>query len=293
MNTKTLPIYNIEKFKHLGKGNDFYASTLKAHFKLHEFIFVPHGHDFFFVVICTKGTGIHTIDFIDYDVKPGSVFTLSPGQTHSWILSDDTDGYIFFHTRSFFELHFPSKKVQDYPFFCSMHNSPLILLKDKSFKMAKEVFSEIIEEYKHEYLLKFQRIYVLVDLLYIDLSRLYLPKAQMDKQNSNYLIKIKTLDDLIDTNFKKIKSPSQYAEMMHISEKHLNRICKECLNKTTSDLIMDRIMLEAKRLLGYSVSPVSEIAEELGYFDISYFSRLFKKKSGKTPLEFSRTFSAP
>ena len=73
---------------------------------------------------------------------------------------------------------------------------------------------------------------------------------------------------------------------MAMSEKHLNRISKACLNKTTTDLITDRIILEAKRELTHSNLTVREIADKLGYFDNSYFARLFKKKSGQTPIEF-------
>ncbi|TCC92400.1 helix-turn-helix domain-containing protein [Pedobacter frigiditerrae] len=288
---KSLPIFNIEKFNYLGKEDDFYVNSIRTHLNLHKFVLAPHRHDFFFVAIFTKGSGTHNIDFNNYQIGPGSVFAIIPGQSHSWNLSEDADGYILFHTRSFFNLHFPSKNVRDYPFFCSMHNSPLILLKEKSLKKAEQIFSEILDEYVHEYLLKFQRIAVMLDLVYIDFSRLYLPKTSIDKKNQNFLIKIGKLEDLIDANFKRIKSPSQYAEMMFMSERHLNRICKEYLNKTTSDLIMDRLMLEAKRLLVHSAYSVSEIAEELGYLDVSYFSRLFKKKAGKTPLEFIKSFA--
>ncbi|MGZ4118737.1 MAG: helix-turn-helix domain-containing protein [Bacteroidia bacterium] len=291
MPAKTLPIYNIENFKFLAKQSDFYINTIKVHLKQHKFVLEPHKHNFFFVALCTKGSGTHKIDFIDYDIKPGSIFMISPGQAHSWVLSDDADGYIFFHTKDFMDLYFPAKKVQDYPFFCSMYNSPLITLRNNSLQKTLEIFIEIIEEYGTDYLMKCQRIAVLLELLYIDLSRLYLPQSQRAKQNLNYLIKMRKLEDLIDANFKKIKSPNQYSKMMFMSEKHLNRICNDCLNKTTSVLIMDRVMLEAKRLLVYSALSVSEIAEELGYFDISYFSRLFKKKCGKTPLEFVKAFS--
>jgi AraC family transcriptional activator of pobA len=288
---KTLPIYNIEKFKYLGKESDFYTNTLKAHLKLHEFIIAPHRHNFYFVAIIVKGSGTHTIDFVNYPVKPGSVFAIIPGQSHNWNLSEDTEGYVLFHTKSFYNLYFPSKKVQDYPFFCSMHNSPLILLKEKSLKIAKQLCSELLTEYKNEYFLKFQKISLMLDLLYVDLSRLYLPDASITRKNHHYLVKIEKLESLIDTHFMKIKSPGQYAKLMFMSEKHLNRICKEVLNKTTSDLIMDRLLLEAKRLLVHSSLPISEIADELGFFDVSYFSRLFKKKSGKTPLEFINSFS--
>jgi AraC family transcriptional activator of pobA len=288
---KTLPIYNIEKFKYLGKESDFYTNTLKAHLKLHEFVITPHRHNFYFVAIVVKGSGTHTIDFHSYPVKPGSVFTIIPGQSHYWNLSEDTEGYVIFHTRSFYNLYFPSKKVQDYPFFCSMHNSPLILLKGKSLKIAKQLCSGLLNEYKNEYFLKFQKISLMLDLLYVDLSRLYLPDA-ITRKNHHYLVKIEKLESLIDAHFREIKSPGQYAKLMFMSEKHLNRICKEVLNKTTSDLIMDRLLLEAKRLLAHSSLPISEIADELGFFDVSYFSRLFKKKSGKTPLDFIKSFSS-
>jgi AraC-like DNA-binding protein len=86
--------------------------------------------------------------------------------------------------------------------------------------------------------------------------------------------------------FKSKKYPHEYALLMNLSEKHLNRISKECLNKTTTDLIAERIILEAKRLLIHSKHTVTEVASELGYDDNSYFSRFFKKNSGETPVEF-------
>ncbi|HXU25662.1 MAG TPA: AraC family transcriptional regulator [Bacteroidia bacterium] len=288
MAKKTLPIYSIENFNYLGREADFYTNTLKEQLKTDRGILIPHKHDFFFVLLMTKGTGTHTIDFVDYDVKPGRVFMMSPGQIHSFSLSEDADGYFFFHTRSFYDSYSSTKKVQDYPFFCSIYNTPLIVPHNKHLQKIEELFAEIQDEFEHNYLMKFQRIHVLIEQLYIDLTRIYLPQKQIDSQNQNYLSKVRKLEDLIDANFIKIKSPGEYAKKMFVSEKHLNRMCKECLNKTTSDLIVDRIMLEAKRQLIYTNDTIAEIAEQLGYEDHSYFSRLFKKKCGKTPAEFAK-----
>ena len=292
MPQKTLPVFNIEKFTHSGRDSDFYANTLSVHLNKYGFIFTPHKHDFFFVALCTKGKGVHTIDFKNYEIQPGSLFVFSPGQTHSWVLSDDAEGYIFFHTKDFFDMNFLAMKIKDYPFYCSIYNAPLINLKDQPLRQAKEIFEHIVDEYTHTYLMKFQKIYVLLGLLYVNLSRSYLPQEQIDKQNLNYLARLRELEDLVEANYKTVKSAGEYADMMHISEKHLNRICKECINKTTTDMIMDRIMLEAKRLLILSGSNVSEVAAELGYFDVSYFSRLFKKRCEMTPLAFIRSYLA-
>ena len=97
---------------------------------------------------------------------------------------------------------------------------------------------------------------------------------------------MKQLDQLIDKHYQEYKYPKDYALLMHMSEKHLNRICKTCLNKTTSQLIIERVLLEAKRRLAFAKSSISQIAEELGYNSTSYFIQVFKKKTGKTPVEY-------
>jgi AraC family transcriptional regulator, transcriptional activator of pobA len=138
--------------------------------------------------------------------------------------------------------------------------------------------------------MRFQKIASLINVLYIDLARKYLSKELREKQNLYFLAKVKKLEDLIDQHFRKVKSPKEYARMMHMSKKQLNRICKLCLNKTTTDLIAYRIILEAKRMLVFTKESVSEIVAELGYTHNSYFFRFFKKKTLKTPVEFIKEF---
>jgi AraC family transcriptional activator of pobA len=291
MVNKKFPVYDIEEFEYLGTESNFYANTFRSHLKQHhQFILAPHRHNFYISVLFTKGSGTHEIEFNTYDIQPGTVFMLSPGEVHDWHLSKDIDGYIFFHTKEFYDLNFTYEKIENYPFFCCLRNYPLIPLKSKWRKEIERIFCEITEEYHHNELLKFQKITSLVNVLYISLSRIYLPKTITDSQNLNYLTKLKKLEHLIDKHFKEVKYPKDYARMMHLSEKHLNRICKICLNKTTSEVIIDRIVLEAKRMLVFSKSSVSQIAAELGYTDNSYFFRLFKKRTGKTPLEFLHQF---
>jgi AraC family transcriptional activator of pobA len=68
--------------------------------------------------------------------------------------------------------------------------------------------------------------------------------------------------------------------------KHLNRICNEILKKTTTEVIIHRVVLEAKRMLMNKNLTVNEVATKLGYDDYSYFVRLFKKNTGMTPKTF-------
>jgi len=111
-----------------------------------------------------------------------------------------------------------------------------------------------------------------------------------DAQDLSYLAKVRQLQDLININYVEIRSPGAYARLMYVSEKHLNRMVKVTLNRTTSDLIAERIILEAKRMLVFSKRTIREIIDDLGYTDSAYFFRFFKKRTGITPAAFTERF---
>jgi len=287
---KQLPVYSIEQFKHFSEDASFYANLFIPHVKEHHFTIKPHKHDFYLLLLFTKGHGTHYVDFNSYPIKPGTVFMLSPGQVHSWKLSDDIDGYVFFHSKTFYDEGYTNEKITNYPFFNSINNAPFVTIKKTNLPPIEKLFQEILQEYKQPNLLQLNKLHALVNILYIELARVYITGEKVE--NPKYLHAIKKLDNLIDINFKEIKFPTEYASLMNITERHLNRITKTCLNKTPTELISDRVILEAKRMLIHSNHTVSEVAEELGYFDASYFSRLFKKKCGKTPVQFANSVSA-
>ncbi len=285
---KNLPVYTIRHFKEFKSGEDVYANYFVPHITNHHIATTPHKHDFYLIVFFTAGKGSHEIDFNTYPIKPGSVFVMNPGQMHNWKFSDDIDGYVFFHSRQFYDEGFTKESIQDYPFFSSLHNPPLVQLKKSSLPNMKLLFEEIVSEYKSGEFLRFEKLHALMTLVYIELTRQY--ELVKVPENENYLAKVRMLEELIDRNFKTKKYPYEYAALMNISEKHLNRMSKSCLNKTTSDLIAERIILEAKRILIHSKLSVSEVAFELGYEDNSYFSRFFKKQTGETPVEFMKQY---
>jgi AraC family transcriptional activator of pobA len=287
MPKKDLPVYNIENFNSQNHEHSFYANTLQEHLKKHHFIHVPHKHDFYLSILFTKGSGTHDVDFTAYSVKPGHTFLLSPGQTHDWKLSKDVEGYIFFHTKEFYDQAYTSVTIRQFPFFQSIYNSPLIVLKGQALLTITQLFKDILAEQLSQKPFKQQKLLALANCAYVELSRCSLPGTAVQHQHVHYLNKVRELEALVDQHYKSLKSPRDYADLLSMTEKHLNRICKTTLNKTTGELITDRIILEAKRLLVQTNLPVNGVAEALGYFDNSYFSRLFKKQSGETPLSFT------
>jgi AraC-like DNA-binding protein len=285
-----LPIYSINEFEVLNNDSDFYANFLNLHVKNHHFTNLPHKHDFFLTILFTQGHGKHEVDFKTYEVRRGSIFVLKPGQMHFWELSKDIDGFVFFHSRVFFESGFNTLRIKDFHFFNSFQTSPLYILSENRLHKITSYMSELVEEYQKSEILKSIKIQSLISLVYTEICR---EKGTFnDITNKTYLEKLQLFEALIESNFKEIKLIKQYASQLNISEKHLNRITKNCLGKTSTQLISERNILEAKRMLIYSNLNVSEIGATLGYYDTSYFVRFFKKNTGFTPLVFLKKYKS-
>jgi AraC family transcriptional regulator, transcriptional activator of pobA len=285
-----LPVYKIENFEFYEKS--FYARNLKQHIEKHGFIQHPHKHDFYLTVLFTHGSGTHEIDFTSYPVTKGSVFFLIPGQVHRWTLSDDADGYIFFHTKEFYDTTCVNKRITDFSFFSLAQQTPFIQLNEENLLQAEALFKRILLQYqmpdsRHKY----YTLGTLCNLLYLDMEGLQTFDTAVNiTQSTLYLHKITELRKLIDENHIQLKYPKEYAALLSISTKHLNRICNEMLGKPTGVLIAERLVLEAKRILTYSDKPIKQIAEDLGFDDPAYFIRFFKKHTGQTPAKFQTDF---
>lgn len=94
------------------------------------------------------------------------------------------------------------------------------------------------------------------------------------KDNVNFL---RNFSQLVEQHFYSKKSVSDYAELLNISSKNLNKKIVALSNKPPNQIIKDRVVLEAKRLLAHTDFTSKEIAYKLGYEDDAYFTRFFLK----------------
>lgn len=281
---KKYPVYSIEQFNCNSVNSDLYVNTFKNHLLNHSFVEKPHRHNFYLLVLFTNGSGVHEVDFDRFAIHSGSAFVLQPGQMHHWVLSEDIEGFIVFYSAEMYNLYFGNKTIEDYPFYFSIQNSPEIVLDEQEIKSVLPYFESLIAETQTHKLLQRDKIMNLLDIIHIELVRKY-NEIHVHETHS-YNVKIKNLEQLLEQKYKEEKSAAFYASELNITLKHLNRICNEILKKTTTELIVDRVMLEAKRMLLDKEWTVNEIATELGYEDYSYFTRLFKKHVAMTPTAF-------
>ena len=276
---KNNPVYTIQNFNAPIRKNDLYVNTFKHHLEEHSFIEKPHRHNFYLLVLFTDGSGIHEIDFDKFSIKPGSLFVLQPGQIHNWNLSNDIEGYIVFYSQEIYNLHFGNRKIEEYPFYRSVRTNPEIVLDIKELNSVLPYFELMMNKQADSSILL-----NLLDCIHIEMARKYTTENSHITHSYNH--RIQQFESILEEYYKTEKSPSFYASEMNITLKHLNRICKDILGKTVTELITNRIILETKRLLINPKKSINQVADELGFENYSYFTKLFKKHTEVTPSEF-------
>lgn len=261
--------FTIRKLQDLLEGKDM----------VHEL----HRHDFYFILALKKGFGNHEIDFIGYDITDYSVFIVRPGQVHKLALKSDSIGYMIqFNTE----------------FYHPVENEPNIMLQKAStknfYQLNEANFSRlnilaesIFNEYKNRPEEYQEVIKSNLRILFIELMRLR-NKTNNPTENKDLYVqeRLEEFLQLLELNIASEKQVSQYADMLHLSNYQLNSITKQTLGKTASELINEQIILESKRYLLATSNQVNQIAFHLGYEDVSYFSRFFKKHTGYSPEAF-------
>ncbi|MEN2401868.1 helix-turn-helix transcriptional regulator [Flavobacterium sp. MC2016-06] len=281
---KKYPIYSVQNFSCNDVHRDFYVNTFKEHLKSHSFVEEPHRHDSYLMVFFTNGSGIHEIDFDRFEINKGSLFVLQPGQMHHWSLSEDIEGFVIIFSQELYNLYFGQKTITDYNFYHSILNRPEVVFESEEQSKILPYFNLLIQENSQNNKLQLDKMLNLLDCIHIEIARKY--GETYSHQTHSYNIKISAFEMLLEEHFKTQKLPSFYADQLHITLKHLNRICNEILQKTATEVIMDRVILEIKRMLIDKQLAVNEVAYAVGYEDYSYFSRVFKKQTGMSPTDF-------
>ena len=134
------------------------------------------------------------------------------------------------------------------------------------------------------------------DTIRVLLLQLFIIISNIDNRNRQPIIESnknalrQNFEKLIDENYLHLRLPRQYAELLHVTPNHLNKLCNELVGISAGDMIRNRVILEAKRLLINFKLTVTEIAYKLNFEDSSYFCKLFKKQAGVTPNAFRKHY---
>ena len=131
-----------------------------------------------------------------------------------------------------------------------------------------------------------EMLQMLLKRLLIMCTRIYKTQTKLDTIPSSDSDLIREFNFLVEQHFKEKHSVAEYAKMLNKSPKTLSNLFGKIHDKTPLKLIQERLMLESRRLLRYTDTPISEIGYAIGFQDIQSFSRFFKKNQGQAPSEY-------
>ncbi|WP_430966541.1 helix-turn-helix domain-containing protein [Spongiimicrobium sp. 2-473A-2-J] len=248
---------------------------------------IPHRHDFYEVMVFLTAGGEHLIDFKNYPIHGGSLHFISPGQVHLTTRNQNCKAFLLVFSANVLRtvLNMPRKPVA-LPYY-QVDCHPVLQPAPNEFKEYAELTMKIYHEYHRQNPLREELIRGYLNILLLRAKMHYLEAHPVLKVNkSRYTEIFSTFQTLIEAHYTQGARVGFYAEKLHISPGHLSKVSKSLTGKSASAHLIDRLVLEGKRLLSTVNLTQKEIAGQLGFCDTFYFNRFFKKNTGITPGAF-------
>lgn len=282
---------NIESFPNLYKQNNILHIRLTSpsfgnlSAEVHDKYCVTHRKFHYFLVFMIEGLTHHGVDLEQFDIKNNELLFILPHQIHQ--LPSTKKGTNYF-TISFDEntlSHLPKQ----YPFFINPLNDQKIKFNSSASARLKSIF-ELLLELLSEMDTNPELILAHLNSLLTEVNVVYFSadKKPAEEKLSKYI----NFKLYVENNLSDLKTIQNTAENLGLNTSSLYAIVKYYSGLSPKEFITNRLILEAKRRLYYSESySIKELSYELGFNDPEYFSRLFKKTTGKTIATFVKDLS--
>jgi len=249
---------------------------------------VPHRITFYAILYVTAGSGFHYTDFEKISYQPGDLLLAAPNQIICFDLNSELEGYtIIFNPEFLLQSSDDLNLFHSLKLFNALPGSPKISVTQSEQQPIQNLLEMMLAEYMepnqkfgHRDLL----VYLLKSLL-IKAERLLQVEFYNRAIESDYT-KLVQFRDLLEANYQNQNKVDFYIQKLAISAKILNKLTNQYLHKSVKQMIIDRTILEIKRLLTNSSLTAKEIAYQTGFEDPANMQNYFKKSTGLTPLEF-------
>jgi AraC family transcriptional activator of pobA len=248
-------------------------------------------YNYFSMLLLSEGEGSVLRDETRYAFNRDCLLCFSIYQPFMVEPESEMEGVLINFHPSFFCLFKHRNEVScNGVLFNNLYDTPVVNLTPEEMRSLSVIVDELSTEIQNrqqpdeDVLISYLKIFL------IAASRAKIEQRRGEEvQPAKIPLTLENLKNAIETHYKTLRSPGDYGELLHISTKALNKASKAHFNKTLTDLIAERLIIEAKRELYLTSKSVKEIAFELGYEDEFYFSRYFKKKVGVSPQIFRDT----
>jgi len=236
------------------------------------------------LIYLTAGEAVMTIGSEKHTIFKDECLVVPAGQVFSFDNVDINTGYLCnFHNDFIVGKFGRPERLNEFDFL-RVWAKPRIRLDSRTAQWAGQLMDRLLVGYSESGLTQPNLIQAYLMALLCEIDRMYEPVPASPQTNAVTLTD--RFKELLFATLKTNHRVSDYASLLSITPNHLNKSVKAVTGKSPTRWIDEAIVLEAKMLLYQSSLSISEVAAEIGLFDPSYFSRLFKKYEGMTPRQF-------
>ena len=248
----------------------------------------PHRHNYQEIIVVERGQGRHTIDGRSFELLPGAVSLITRGQVHVFEEATEVVGWVVRWTDDFLPAWLISQTWNYHTtlFYPLGGGQPLTVAAD-DLNALTGVLTLMDTEWTNA--TTFHResaLRHLLAVLIIRLERIYQHTWETDRHQRSAYHLYQQFATLLEADFARHHDVQFYATALQVAPVKLSRILGRVVGKSTKQLIDERIVLEAKRLLHYTDLSIKEIAMALGYSDLFHLSKTFKRLTGVAPQVF-------
>ncbi|GAB4022944.1 helix-turn-helix domain-containing protein [Spirosoma koreense] len=260
----------------------------KGEFRRHKSNFlVPHRKDYYFLCLVRQGNSRHWVDFVPYTLQPNTFYFSSPQQVQVKEQSEPMTGIMLSFTEEYLQLD-ENRSLRELPIIQNPDNAHEMKLLPDQVQFLEDLLGKMLAEFNATQSWRNDMLQSYVSVLLIYLSRLYTEQFLPEQPSPDRSL-LKKFRAYIDEHYDTLHQVADYAELLNLTPGHLNDRIKQQSGKTAIEHIHERLMLEAKRRLLHTDLSAKEIAWQLGFDDVAYFHRFFKRLSGETPATFRTT----
>ena len=256
-----------------------------------QMMITPHRAQFYHILWIEKGNATHLVDFKPITIEDNTILFVPHNSVNLFDIHGVYEGKALLFTDKFF-----CKNKQDVQFlhtsqlFSDLYDTAILKINPQASDLS--VFFNAMET---EFLRKpdsahFSLLHNLLHIFLLKAEREMNVQGFVQLEASVHLDLLVLFKKLLEQDFRHEKSVNKYASALSISEKQLHKATTTLLEKTPKQIIDERILLEAKRLLAHSNQSIKEIAYELGYDEPTNFIKHFRKHTNTTPSEFRAQF---
>lgn len=235
-----------------------------------------------------------TIDFKKFATVAPSLFFINSNQYLNIEQLGEAEGYLIHYNRDFYCVQIHDAEVAcDGLLFNNLQNMPMTRLSGENSLTVDNIFRSIKEELRTVQAQQEEMLRIYLKQLIIIATRLWSAQQLGDRNNSPDPDTgfFRRFSLLVETHYKEKHAVADYAAIMGLAPKTLTQKLRRMNLAHPNEIIKDRIILEAKRLLIHTSMSAKEIAYHLGYDDPAYFNRLFTSKTGENTSDFRKKYN--